>query len=91
MSQANPNPPPEKAADGASVADISQEKACQILEDGEVNGNPLTGPQQRYFGMICSGQRPTRAENGSLVIPRDYDVHLLNAVNECPVIAAADG
>lgn len=35
-------------------ADISPEKACKILEDGEVNGQPLTDAQKGMLGALCS-------------------------------------
>ena len=41
-----------KAAQPSS--DISPEKACKILHDGEVNGHPLTEAQRRMFGAACS-------------------------------------
>lgn len=33
--------------------DISSEKACLILRDGEVNGKPLTEAQRGMFGAAC--------------------------------------
>lgn len=47
---------PAAAAGSMPAVDVSQEQACQILEDGEVNGAPLTPAQQRLFGAICSGK-----------------------------------
>lgn len=43
--------PLQKAQPSAS-ADVSPEKARQILHDGEVNGHPLTEKQRRFFGAI---------------------------------------
>jgi transcription antitermination factor NusG len=34
--------------------DISPEKACQILRDGEANGKPLTEAQRGMFGAACA-------------------------------------
>ncbi len=33
---------------------VGPEKARKILQDGEVNGHPLTEAQRRMFGMIAS-------------------------------------
>lgn len=46
---------------------ISRDKACQILEDGQANGQPLSAPQKRFFGLICGGGRPTKAFDGAVV------------------------
>lgn len=45
-----------KAEHGAEVATIPAEKACKILEDGTLEGKPLTPEQQRFFSMICQGE-----------------------------------
>jgi hypothetical protein len=37
--------------------DITAEKACQILRDGEVNGHPLTEAQKGMFGAKCGEAR----------------------------------
>jgi hypothetical protein len=34
--------------------DIDPEKACQILRDGQANGQPLTEDQRRMFGAACA-------------------------------------
>lgn len=39
-----------------ALPDMSPEKACKILHDGEVHGHPLTDAQRRMFGALC-GQR----------------------------------
>jgi len=61
--------------------DMSQEKACKILEDGQVDGAPLTGAQRRMFGARCSGQVVRRAENGALVLPRDIGIDQLEVIH----------
>ena len=59
-----PGPPPGAAGPGA----LSQEKACQILAEGAVNGQPLTPAQERLMQAICSGQVPVQARHGALVV-----------------------
>ncbi len=78
------------AAEGTAVGDISQPKACKILEDGEVNGNPLTPAQQRFFGARCSGQGPRRAEDGSVVIERSDALPLMDVLVETPNMRVRD-
>jgi hypothetical protein len=39
---------------------LTAAKAKKILKDGEVNGKPLTARQKRFFGLIASGERPSR-------------------------------
>lgn len=39
---------------GVNNQEVSPEKACEILRDGEVNGQPLTEDQRGFFGAICS-------------------------------------
>lgn len=45
-------PFPKRASKGSSVA---PEKAAQILKDGSVRGNPLTGKQKGFFGARAGG------------------------------------
>lgn len=40
----------------SEAAGVSPEKARKILEDGEVNGYPLTEAQRRMFGAIAGGK-----------------------------------
>ncbi len=54
---------------------LTREKACKILEDGQVNGKPLTPPQQRLMGAVCSGQQIQGAEHGALILD-DRAAHL---------------
>lgn len=35
---------------------LSPRKAMEILEDGKVQGYPLTGRQRRFMGAVASGQ-----------------------------------
>lgn len=74
----------KEAQDGARVTDISQAKACQILEEGQASGEPLTPAQQRFFGAVCSGQAPRRADSGALVVPEGYRLALSDLVMENP-------
>lgn len=45
--------------------DITPEKACKILKDGEVRGHPLTERQRGLFGVIC-GRRGKQAAHNEL-------------------------
>lgn len=45
--------------------DMTPEKACQILRDGYVNGEPLTEAQKGMFGALC-GKRKKKRTNNSL-------------------------
>lgn len=53
------------------MAGLSQAKACQMLEEGRAQGQELSPAQQRLFGAVCSGQRPRRAEDGTVVVMPD--------------------
>ena len=64
---AAPPPSPAAASQGGGQT-LSREKACQILEDGQVSGQPLTPPQQRLMGAVCSGQQLQQAEHGALIM-----------------------
>lgn len=45
-------------------SDISPEKACQILKDGKVNGEPLTDAQRGMFGAACGRKKTmTKSKN----------------------------
>jgi hypothetical protein len=65
-----PKPKGEKATAGNALSAIirqmseggtvSPEKARKILEDGEIDGVPLTEKQRRFFGLIAGGGEPTR-------------------------------
>ncbi len=41
-----------------SEQDITQTKAKEILKDGEVKGEPLTGQQKKFFGAVAGGEEP---------------------------------
>ena len=43
-------------------ADVTPEKACEILRDGTVHDQPLTEPQRGMFGAIC-GEREKQTKN----------------------------
>lgn len=62
---AAPSPAPPQGGQGQT---LSREKACQILQDGQVNGQPLTPPQRRLMGAVCSGQQLQGAEGGALIL-----------------------
>ena len=47
----------EQMAEGGTV---SPEKAHEMLEHGEVRGEPLTEKQRGLFALIASGKKPTR-------------------------------
>lgn len=60
--QAPTAPPPSPDAGG-----LSQEKACAILKDGQVNGVPLTQPQINLMQARCSGAELRQAANGAVI------------------------
>lgn len=76
---------PQRADMGAVIDEpdagggLDQAKACKMLEDGTANGQPLSAAQKRLFGMICSGNGPRRAENGTVIVPRDFHLMLSEA------------
>lgn len=41
-----------------SEADLTPEKAKEILKDGEAKGEPLTGQQKKFFGAVAGGEKP---------------------------------
>ncbi len=65
-------------------ATVSQPKACQILDDGQVNGQPLSGPQKRFFGLICGGGQPTRAADGAIVGDAAFNLALTEVLLDTP-------
>lgn len=40
------------------MAQLTREKAKEILKDGSVRGKKLTDKQKRFFGLIAGGNRP---------------------------------
>lgn len=74
----------------SEVGDVDQAKACKILEDGEVNGTPLTQARRRFFGARCSGQPPRRAENGTVIIERKELLPLMDVLVETPDMRVND-
>ena len=63
---------------------VPREKACQILKDGQVNGQPITGAQRRFVGLICGGDQPTRAEDGAIVVDDRINLALTELALEDP-------
>lgn len=41
-------------------APVSLTKARKILEDGEINGKPLTAKQKKFFGRLAGGAKRIR-------------------------------
>ncbi|KKN47163.1 hypothetical protein LCGC14_0665590 [marine sediment metagenome] len=39
---------------------VTSAKAKKILEDGEIDGKPLTDKQKKFFGAIAGGQKPRK-------------------------------
>ncbi len=79
-------PTPAPAAPEPST-NIDPAKACQILKDGQVNGQPLTPAQRRLFGAACSEMQQgglaaplPHAAEGAVV--RKYMPYLLDAAVE---------
>ena len=62
--QGGPPPAPPQASGDVG---LSQEKACQILKDGQVNGKKLTPPQINLMQARCSGSELRQAANGAVV------------------------
>lgn len=62
---------------------LSQEKACKILKDGQVNGEALTPPQERLMRSRCSGAGLQQAENGA-VIDGHWHSNMLEVLTSTP-------
>lgn len=62
----NPGATATNPVPGANAAgdkpDMTPEKACKILEDGSVNGKPLTDDQKGMFGALCGKTRKDNTE-----------------------------
>ena len=85
MAHQPPAPTPAApSAETSPTGGLSKEKACQILQDGEVNGAPLSDSQRRLMGSICSGQKPQRAEHGAIILPVGFNSLILDVVMEDP-------
>lgn len=57
----------------SSRLNITPDKACQILKDGQVRGHPLTDRQRGLFGVICGRKKRARnqeAANASTDTPQ---------------------
>ena len=65
MPDHGPEHRPRRLQEGGTA--VTQDKACQILDDGQVNGQDLSGAQKRFFGLICGGGQPTRVEDGAII------------------------
>lgn len=48
---------------------LTSAKAKKILADGEVNGEPLSKKQRKFFGAIAGGEKPRGAQDGMMVGP----------------------
>jgi hypothetical protein len=91
---------PVKNADGSGVEDLvdnasklipkgrlnlSPDKACQILKDGQVRGRPLSTAQRGLFGVICGRRRKktTNSEaDAAIVLPPEEVREALRSVAE---------
>jgi hypothetical protein len=60
---------------------VSKKKACKMLEDGSVRGNPLSNPQRRFFGLICGGGTPSKVADGAVV--GEMGASINRALMEC--------
>ena len=65
--------------EGGPGMSLSKEKACQMLEDGQANGEPLTPAQRHLFGMICAGKAPAKSKDGVTAVPRDFHADMMDA------------
>lgn len=45
---------------------LTSQKAKMMLHDGTINGKPITEQQRKYFGLIASGGKETKAEGGDV-------------------------
>lgn len=45
---------------------LTSNKAKMMLHDGTINGKPITEQQRKYFGLIASGGKETKAEGGDV-------------------------
>jgi hypothetical protein len=45
---------------------LTSQKAKMMLHDGTINGKPITEQQRKYFGLIASGGKETKAEGGDI-------------------------
>jgi hypothetical protein len=91
---------PVKNADGSEVEDLvgnasklipkgrlnlSPDKACQILKDGQVRGHPLSTAQRGLFGVICGRRRKktTNSEpDAAVILPPEEVREALRSVAE---------
>ena len=66
----HPSPGPIAAsirnAQPSSDADVSGDKACKIVKDGEVRGHPLSDAQRGLFGAICGQSRTDNDDDDSI-------------------------
>lgn len=53
---------PQKGIKAQPSSNISSDKACQILKDGEVRGHKLTDAQRGMFGAACGRKKKSLAE-----------------------------
>jgi hypothetical protein len=51
-----------KRGKGMEKAELSPQKARQILHDGTVGGKPITDQQRKYFGAVASGSALSKGE-----------------------------
>lgn len=65
----------------SDTLDMDPEKACQILKDGTVNGQPLTEAQRGMFGALC-GQRKVGNEAPTLGANELSDEQRRQKINE---------
>jgi hypothetical protein len=61
---AEPDAPAGNARKPSAGLDVSVEKACLILKEGQIRGKPLTPRQRGLFGVIC-GRRGKRKMAGN--------------------------
>jgi hypothetical protein len=68
--------------------DMSPEKACKILKDGEVDGKPLTEAQRGMFGALCgeldkTGNTSTNGDTSMPLTPQQRAGIISNLTTNC--------
>ncbi|MEM2989558.1 MAG: DUF2213 domain-containing protein [Halobacteria archaeon] len=58
--------------------DITPEKACKILKDGEVNGSPLTDDQRGMFGALCAKSQSKNEESNMSDLSENRKAEIVN-------------
>lgn len=52
------------------MAQLTREKAKEILKDGTIRGKPITEKQVRLFGFIAEGNKPVLPRTRKSILNR---------------------